>query len=191
LPGTFEAAQMASATANGVEDERFRYSGVSVAASRRTYRDLGTGSRFQWIRVVPSGNVDSVCQSLPSHPPKIPHCDKKSSQAQSRPTAMRAPSCEQDAWVPVDKPRPISSSVLANSNGRSAGNPKHFVPPSMAGSQRQLFSTGKQRNAEIGRWAKAASTLVAVPSGRYVWLSTRSILRELNKSVAARKLLAK
>jgi hypothetical protein len=57
------------------------------------------------------------------------------SQSQPRARAIGEPSPEQDSWVSVDKPRAISSSVLANSNGRSAGNPRHFVPPSMAGSQ--------------------------------------------------------
>jgi hypothetical protein len=60
----------------------------------------------------------------------------------------------QDLWVQAGKRRDISSRVLANSKGRSAGNPKHVFSPSMAGSQRQLFSTGKQRKAETGRRAK-------------------------------------
>ena len=58
------------------------------------------------------------------------------------------------AWLTggaVAKQRAISSSVLANSEGRRAGNPKHPFPPSMAGSQKHVFSTGKQRNAVTGR----------------------------------------
>jgi hypothetical protein len=51
----------------------------------------------------------------------------------------------------------ISSSALANSEGRRAGNPKQAFPPSIAGSQYQLFSTGKQRNALTGRPANASS----------------------------------
>ena len=56
--------------------------------------------------------------------------------------------------VSAGKWRTISWSALANSRGRRAGDPKQACPPSMAGSQKQLFSTGKQRKAVTGRPAK-------------------------------------
>ena len=40
----------------------------------------------------------------------------------------------------MDRDWAISSNVFANSEGRRAGNPKHFFPLSMAGSQMQLFA---------------------------------------------------
>ena len=61
----------------------------------------------------------------------------------------------------------------------------------MAGSQKQLSSTGKQRNAVTGRPAKAASRPKPVPSDRCVLLSTKSTGCELNRSEAARILLAR
>src|ERR1700681_894765 len=91
----------------------------------------------------------------------------------------------------ADKHRTISSSVVANSLGRRAGNPKHSFPLSMAGSQKQLFSTGKQRKAVTGRSAKAASRPKPVPSDRSVLLRTRSIGWDLTRSEAARLLGAK
>jgi hypothetical protein len=89
------------------------------------------------------------------------------------------------------KDRLMSSSVFANSEGRRAGNPKHSFPSSMAGSQKQPFSTGKQRNAVTGRPAKATSRPKTDPSGRVELLSTRLTGCELSRSEAARILLAK
>jgi len=85
----------------------------------------------------------------------------------------------------------ISSSALANSEGRRAGNPKHSFPASMAGSQKQPFSTGRQRNAVTGRPARVPSRPKPVPSDRCVLLSTRSTGRDLNRSEAARIFLAR
>ncbi len=89
------------------------------------------------------------------------------------------------------KDRVMSSSVFANSEGQRAGNPKHSFPSSMAGSQKQPFSTGKQRNAVTGRPAKPTSRPKTDPSGRCALLSTRLTGCELNRSEAARILAAK
>jgi hypothetical protein len=81
----------------------------------------------------------------------------------------------------VAKHRVISSSAPANSERRRAGNPKQSFPPSMAGSQKQLFSTGKQRNAVTRRPAKPTSRPKPLPSDRCVLLSTRSTGRDLSQ----------
>jgi hypothetical protein len=60
------------------------------------------------------------------------------------------------------KHRAISSSARANSAGRSAGDPKHFFPASIAGNQKQLVSTGKQRNAVTARPVKIPNSVMPV-----------------------------
>jgi hypothetical protein len=89
------------------------------------------------------------------------------------------------------KDRVISSSVLANSEGRRAGNPKHSFPSSMEGSQKQPFSTGRQRNAVTGRPVKTTIRPKTVPSGKCVLLSTRLTGCERSRSEASRILPAK
>jgi hypothetical protein len=93
--------------------------------------------------------------------------------------------------VAVPKLRAISSSALANSAGRSAGNPKHFFPASTAGNQKQLVSRGKQRNAVTASPARIPSIAMPVPSERCISLSTTSTRIELNSSRAVRILPAK
>lgn len=46
------------------------------------------------------------------------------------------------------KRRAVFSSALVNSEGRRAGKPKQFLPPSMADSQKQLPPTGRPAQAQ-------------------------------------------
>jgi hypothetical protein len=89
------------------------------------------------------------------------------------------------------KLRAISSSALENSEGRSAGNPRHSFPASTAGSQKQLVSTGRQRNAVIGQPVSNASKLNPLPSDRCVSLSTTSTRATRNNRLAALIVCAK
>jgi hypothetical protein len=87
--------------------------------------------------------------------------------------------------------RVISSIAPSNSAGRSAGDPKQSLPASIAGNQKQLVSTGKQRNAVTGVPANSSMRPNPDPSDRCVLLSTMPTCSDLKDWQAVLRSLAK